>query len=173
MKKLDLTMEAAPAAARNSKRQPTEKPLKISIVFDDELSASSAEVVIRRVASDFPCDTQSFDFQKLALPGPAVAAARSASDTDILAVRADQMLPPHIRSWLLLCVGLRDEDQEGALVVLIDKEAETADSNSLLLAYLERVATLGGWHFSRGNNVPSTRNRTMPALLLDRAPDGP
>ena len=104
-----------------------------------------------------------------------MAAARNASDTDILvlAVRDDQMLPPHIRSWLLLCVGLRDEDQEGALVVLIDKEAETADSNSLLLAYLERVATLGGWHFSRGNNVPSTRNRTMPALLSDRGPDGP
>jgi len=104
-----------------------------------------------------------------------VAAARNASDTDILvlAVRDDQMLPPHIRSWLLLCVGLRDEDQEGALVVLIDKEAETADSNSLLLAYLERVATMGRLAFFPRQQRASTRNRTMPALLLDRGPDGP
>jgi hypothetical protein len=81
----------------------------------------------------------------LARPGPAVAAARSASDTDILvlAVRDDRMLPPHVQSWLGLCLGLRDQDQEGALVVLIAKAVDTADSNSLLLAYLERIATMG------------------------------
>ena len=91
MRNSRLSMGAAPAP-RNSTIHATEQPLKISIVFDDEVSVSSAEVLIRRVASDFPCDTQSFDFQELALPGPAVAAARSASDTDILvlAVRDDQ-----------------------------------------------------------------------------------
>jgi hypothetical protein len=149
MKNLDLTMDAAPTPPRNSAIQPTEQPLKISIVFDDELSASSAEVLIRRVASDFPCDTQSFAFQKLARPGPAVAAARSASDTDILvlAVRDDRMLPPHVQSWLGLCLGLRDQDQEGALVALIAKAVDTAESKSPLLEYLERIATMGRLEF--------------------------
>jgi hypothetical protein len=91
---------------------------------------------------------QWFDFQKLAVPGRAMAAARSASDTDILilAVGADQMLPPQIRSWLLLYVSIRAQEQEAALVALIS-EAETAESTSLLLPYLERIATMGRMAF--------------------------
>ena len=40
----------------------TEQPLKICVVFDDDVSACGAQVLIRHVASDFACDTQSFRF---------------------------------------------------------------------------------------------------------------
>ena len=82
-------------------------------------------------------------------PATGVAAARSASDTDllVLAVRDDQMLPAHVQSWLGLCMGLRDEDQEGVLVVLVMKSAETADPNSSLFEYLETIAAIGGLAF--------------------------
>jgi hypothetical protein len=133
------------------------EPLRICIVFDEDGSASSAEVLIKHVASDFECDTQSFCFDELEPPGPGVAAARRASDTDILvlAVRDDGMLPAHVQSWLGLCLGLRDEDQEGALVVLIAKADGIVDPNSSLLEYLETVAAIGGLaFFPRQRSVP-------------------
>ncbi len=145
MKNSRSTVNAPAAAPRNSILQPTESPLKISILFDNEASASGGQLLIRRVASDVPCDTESFSFQQLALRARAMAAARSACESDllVLTVRDDRMLPQHIQSWLGLCLALRDEDQEGALVVLIAKAADTAESKSLLLEYLETVAVIG------------------------------
>jgi hypothetical protein len=106
-------------------------------------------VLIKHVASDFRCDTQSFQFDELEPPAPGVAAARNASDTDILvvAVRDDRMLPEHVQSWLGLCMALREEDQEGALVVLVAKGTETADPNTSLFNYLETVAAISGLAF--------------------------
>lgn len=88
----------------------TERSLRICVVFDDEDSAWSAELLIRHVASGYDCEKQSFSFDELDRPAPVMAAARSASDADILmvAVRYDHMLPPHVKSWLGLCVGLRN-----------------------------------------------------------------
>ena len=132
-------------------------PLRICIVFDEDGSASSAEVLIKHVASDFECETQLFCFDELDPPGPGVAAARRASDADILvlAVRDDRMLPAHVQSWLGLCLGLRDEDQEGALVVLITKAEGIVDPNSSLLEYLGTVAAIGGLAFFPGQrSVP-------------------
>jgi hypothetical protein len=152
----------------------TAGPLRICIVFDEDGSASSAEVLIKHVASDFECETQLFCFDELDPPGPGVAAARRASDTDILvlAVRDDRMLPAHVQSWLSLCLGLRDEDQEGALVVLITKAEGIVDPNSSLLEYLETVAAIGGLAFFPGQrSVPQVfasdymrpaRRRTSP-----------
>jgi hypothetical protein len=135
--------QASPPAAA------TERPLKICVVFDDEASSQSAEVLIRHVASDYQPDTQSFRFDELDLPGPSIAAARSACDTDILmlAVCEDRMLPAHVQLWLGLCVALRDEDQDGALVVLISNAVETAALGSPLLEYLEAIAAIGGLTF--------------------------
>jgi hypothetical protein len=101
------------------------------------------------VASDCECHTQSFSFDALDASAPGVAAARSAADTDImvLAIRADHILPDHVRMWLGLCLGLRDEGQEGALVVLITKTANNADLQSSLLEYLETLAIIGGLAF--------------------------
>jgi hypothetical protein len=152
-----------------------QQPLKICIVFDEDGSARGAEVLIKHVVSDFECDTQLFCFDELDPPGAGVAAARSASDTDILvlAVCDDRMLPAHVQSWLGLCLGLRDEDQNGALVVLITKAEGIVDPNSSLLEYLETVAAIGGLaFFPRQRSVPHVfasdymrpaRRRTTPA----------
>jgi hypothetical protein len=123
----------------------TERPLRICVVFDDDDSAQSAEVLIRHVASDYECDQQSFSFDELDSPAPGVAAARSACNSDIIvfAVRDDRTLPCHVKSWLRLCIGLRDEDLEGALVVLIAEAAEASNPGSSLLDYLETVAVIG------------------------------
>jgi hypothetical protein len=145
----------------------TERPLRICVVFDDDVSAQSVEVLIRHVALGYECDTQSFRFDELDRPAPVVAAARSASDSDILvlAVRDDQMLPSLVKSWLGLCIGLRDDDQEGALVVLIEKTPDMAEPGSLLLEYLETVAAIGGLaFFSRGQNI-TERFRPRRQLL--------
>ena len=125
------------------------RPLRISVVFDDDASAQSAEVLIRHVASDYECDTQSFRFDDLDRPAPVMAAARSASNADILVltIRDDQMLPSHVKSWLGLCVGLRDEDQEGALVLLIAGAVQTSIPGSSLLEYLEALAVIGRMAF--------------------------
>jgi hypothetical protein len=133
---------SAPAAA-------TERPLKMSVVFDDDASAQSAEVLIRHVASDYECDWQSFSFDELDAPAPGVAAARSACNSDIIvfAVRDNRTLPSHVKSWLGLCIGLREEDQEGALVALIAEAAQTSNPGSSLLEYLETVAVVGRMAF--------------------------
>ena len=127
----------------------TERPLRICVVFDDDDSAQSAEVLIRQAASDYECDTQSFRFDDLDRPAPVMVAARNASNADILVltVRDDQMLPSHVKSWLGLCLGLRDEDQEGALVVLIAEAAQTSNPGSSLLEYLETLAVIGRMAF--------------------------
>ncbi|HUD48066.1 MAG TPA: hypothetical protein VMR33_14635 [Candidatus Baltobacteraceae bacterium] len=127
----------------------TGRPLRICVVFDDDASAQSAEVLIRHVASDYECDRQSFSFEELDPPAPGVAAARSACNSDIivLAVRNDRMLPSHVKSWLRLCMGLRDEDQEGALVVLIAEAAPSSNSELSLLEFMETVAVNGRMAF--------------------------
>ncbi len=169
----DLTLNAD--LKKLDGRAAIQQPLKICIVFDEDGSASSAEVLIKHVAFDFECETQLFCFDELDPPGPGVAAARGASDMDILvlAVRDDRMLPAHVQSWLGLFLGLRDEDQEGALVVLITKAEGIVDPNSSLLEYLETVAAIGGLaFFPRLRSVPRlfasdymrrVRRRTTPA----------
>jgi hypothetical protein len=153
--------QASPLAAA------TERPLRICVVFDDDGSAQSAEVLIRQVASDYQRDTQSFRFDELDPPGHSIAAARNACNTDILvlAVGEDRMLPSHVELWLGLCFALRDENQEGALVVLISNVWETADTDSPLLEYLEAVAAIGGLTF-----FPQTRAPLFAAGLGLPAP---
>ena len=148
----------------------TDCPLKICVVFDDDASASSAEVLIGHVASGYECDTRSFRFDELDRPEPVVAAARSASNSDILviAVRDDQMLPSHVKSWLGLCLGLRDEDQDGALVALIAKAAETSNPSSSLSEYLEGVAVIGRLEFfSRHRGIDDRVNPARNRLKLE------
>ena len=65
------------------------------------------------------------------------------------------MLPAHIQFWLGLCLGLRDEDLEGALVALIAEAADTADLHSSLVEYLETMAIIGGLaFFTQQHSVP-------------------
>ena len=154
MKNSRLIMHPRPEDPGNPTARAAKRPLKIRVVFDDDNSARSAEVVIKHVTADLECDTQSFAFDDLDLPEPAMAAARSASDTDILmvAVSDDGELPRHVKAWLDLYLGLRDRDREGALVVLIARPAETANPDSSLVVYLETVAAIGGLSF-----IPSRR----------------
>jgi hypothetical protein len=125
------------------------QPLKICIVFDDDVSARSAEVLIRHAAPDLPCNVQSFAFDELDPPGPGITAARNASGSDILvvAVRDDHALPGHIQLWLGLYLGLRDHDVGGLLLALIRKTNEVVDPESSLLDYLKTVASIGGLAF--------------------------
>ena len=154
MKHSRLVMLPSPEDPGNPTARTTERPLKIRVVFDDDHSARSAEVVIEHVTADLECDNWSFAFDDLDLPGPAMAAARSASDADILivAVRDEHALPAHMQSWLGLYLSLRDKGQEGVLVLLIAKTAETANPDSSLVEYLETVAAIGGLSF-----IPSRR----------------
>jgi hypothetical protein len=145
----------------------TERPLRICVVFDDDNSAQSAEVLIRRVASDYECDRQSFSFDELDSPAPGVAAARSACNSDIIvfAVRDDRMLPGHVKSWLRLCIGLRDEDQDGALVVLIAAAAHRSNPGSSLLEYLETTAVIGRMaYFPRERGIDERVNPSRKYL---------
>jgi hypothetical protein len=149
MNEQDLCVCPVGTGRANPPAAATERPIRVSIVFDDEASAESAEVLIRHVASNYECERQSFSFDELDAPAPGLAAARSACNSDIivLAVREDRTLPPHVKSWLTLCIGLRDEDQEGALVVLIAKAAQASNPGSSLLEYLETVAVVGRMAF--------------------------
>ena len=90
-----------------------------------------------------------FGFDELEEPVHAVAVARITADTEVLvlAIRGDRMPPAHIQFWLGLCLGLRDEDHEGALAALTTSAAEDADVHPSLMEYLETVATIGGLAF--------------------------
>ncbi len=127
----------------------TERPIRISVVYDDDASAESAEALRSHVAGGCECDKQFFSFDELDAPAPGVAAARSACNSDMIvfAVRDDRRLPPHIKSWLGLCIGLREEELEGALVVLMAERAQTGNADSSLLEYLETVAVVGRMEF--------------------------
>jgi len=177
------SMKLLPPGARPKPENPdqqttqiSERPLKICVVFDEAANSRSAEVLIRHVASDYHCDTQSFHFDELDQPAPGVAAAQCAADTDIfvLAVRGDRMLPAHIQSWLGLCLGLRDEDLEGALVALIPEAAETTDLRLSLVGYLETVATIAGLaFFARQDGFPHAFSPDSgPACPMPTAPAG-
>lgn len=130
-------------------RVPAERPLKICVVFDEDASARNAEVLIKHVASDYRCETLSYHFEELDPPGAGIAAARLAADTDILvvAVRDDRIFPSYIRLWLGLCLGLRDERRDGALVALITRTEDDIELDSSLVDYLETVAVIGGLAF--------------------------
>jgi hypothetical protein len=154
MKNSRLVMHLGSEGPGNPAVRATERPLKIHVVFDDDSSARSAEVLIKHVTADLECDTRSFDFDDLDSPGPGIEAARSASDTDILVVSVsdDGALPHHVKAWLDLYLGLRDRDREGALVVLIATPVETANPDSSVEEYLETLAAIGGLTF-----IPSRR----------------
>jgi hypothetical protein len=155
----------------------SERPLRICVAFDEDASGRSAEILIKHVASDHRCERQSFRFDELDPPVHSVAAARSAADTDVLmlAIRGDRMPPAYIQFWLGLCLGLREEDQEGAFVALITQPAETADLHSSLMEYLETVATIGGLAFfpwqhsipdaSSSDSAPTGLTSTAPATI--------
>jgi hypothetical protein len=149
MKKTQPIVNLSPADKDNLITQPAARPLKICVVFDDDASERSAEVLIQHTAPDLPCDVQTFNFDELDPPGPGVTAARNASDCDILvvAVRDDRTLPGHVELWLGLCLGLRNRDLGGLLVALIRKADERADPKSSLVDYLDTVAAIGGLAF--------------------------
>jgi hypothetical protein len=138
--------------SQNDRTLMHERPLRICVVFDEVASARSAEALITHVTPDVPCDKQTFRFDELNAPKRGVAAARKVADTDILvlAARGDQMLPSHIRLWLGLCLGLRDEGNEGALVALITNVDGCEALHSSILEYLETVAIIGGVAFFPG-----------------------
>jgi hypothetical protein len=130
-------------------RRTTDRKLRLCVVFDEPASAVAADVMIRHVASDCQYETSSFHFDELDAPAPGIAAARSASDTDILvvAVRNDKNLPAHMRLWIGLCLGMRNEHQDGALVALIIQAGKVEDLDSSLVDYLQTVAIIGGLTF--------------------------
>jgi hypothetical protein len=159
------------SGSHDPNKKPTrvsERPLKICVVFDEDANGRSAEILIRHLAPDQYCERQMFGFHELEEPVHAVAAARSTANTEVLvmAIRGDRMPPAHIQFWLGLCLGLRDEDREGALVTLTTPAAEAADLHSALMEYLETVANIGGLAFLQWqHNIPD-------ASSSDSAPTG-
>jgi hypothetical protein len=149
MKNSSATENFSPTDSSLPKTRGSECPLKICIVFDDETSARSAEILIKHAAVHFPYDTQLLSFDELDPSEPSQDAARSAAAADILvvALRDDRALPEHVKFWLGLFLGLRKQNLDGALVVLITKSDQSADPDSSLLEYLETVAAIGGLSF--------------------------
>ena len=149
MKKTQPVMELDPTDPTNVIALPTVQLIKICIVFDDDASARSAEVLIKHTASDWPCEVQLFAFDELDPPRPGVEAARNACNSDILvvAVRDGHALPDHVKLWLGLCLGLRDQDLGGLLLALITRSDEVPDPESSLMDYLKTVAAIGGLAF--------------------------
>jgi hypothetical protein len=56
-------------------------------------------------------------------------------------------LPACVQLWLGLWLGLRDEETEGALILLTTKVNGSVSPDSELLDYMEAVATIGGLAF--------------------------
>lgn len=153
--------------SQNNSTRMNERPLRICVIFDEVASARSAEVLITQVASDFKYEKQTFRFDELNAPKRGVAAARKVADTDILVLsaRGDQMLPSHIRLWLGLCLGLRNEGDEGALVALITHVDGCEGLHSSILEYLETIAIIGGTtFFSRKQSCPASLECSRPAF---------
>jgi len=144
----------------------SQRPLRICVVFDEEASFRSAEILIRHLASDQHCETQTFGFDELEAPVHGIAAARNAAGTEILvvAIRGNR-IPAHMQFWLGLCLSLRDDDQEGALVALISYATETRVRHGSLIEYLETVAAIGGLAFLPWWQSPHTWLRPIPHQL--------
>lgn len=120
--------------------------------------------MIRQVAWDYEYETTLFHFDELNGKTRGVTAARRVSDTDILvlAVRDDRDLPSHVRLWLGLCLGMRNRDNEGALVALIVQTEEANGPDALLVDYLETVAIVGGLTFYVKRRPQKHCNRAQP-----------
>jgi hypothetical protein len=165
MKALRPAIRACPDKHRKKAAKATKRPLKISVVFDEPETARSVEILIRNVASDHECAVQFFRFEELDAPAAGVLAARKAADTDIviLAARGDRELPAHVRLWLGLCMGLRDQDREGALVAMITQVEGADDLHSSMMEYLETVAIINGLAFLPQQSDVPIAARTVPA----------
>jgi hypothetical protein len=165
MKRSSLVAQPELSHSGNMKAQDFERKLKICIVFDEEASARNAEVLIRHITSDFECDTRLFKFDELRSPQPRVKIARSTYDTDILvlSVRDDQMLPAYVQKWIGICMGLRGNNQQGALVALIANALDKNLPPSELLVYLEAVASISGLaFFPRQRNFINVSGSEVP-----------
>ena len=158
--------EAAPVPGHPAAGQ----PVKICVVFDEEASVGNAEVLIKHVASNFGCESQSYHFDELDEPAPRAAAARFASATDVLvlALEDDRMLPAHMQYWLGLLAGLRAKSQRGALVVLFSQAVAASGGGSPLVEYLASVAALGGLDFIPQQRNVAPRPATGHSLLRPR-----
>lgn len=126
-----------------------DKPLKICVVFDEDASGAEAEILISHVASDYECDVRWVQFDELAEPAYRTNLAHSASEADMLVVslRDDNMLPSPVKSWLGLCLDMRADGQEGALIALVAHPLENPPPHSALLEYLEVLAMIGGLEY--------------------------
>ena len=133
-----------------------EPPLRICLVFDEKQSARRAEDLIAQVTPNLVCDQRTIRFDELSGPNGHTAAAHKAADADvlILAARGNQMLPSHVRFWLGLCLTLRNDKHEGALVALIAHETGHETMRSSILEYLETIALVGKLAFFAGKQSP-------------------
>jgi hypothetical protein len=149
MNKTTTTSRRVIRQASEKRVQTNERPLRICVVFDEPGSAGCAKSLVTKVASDYECDMRRYQFDDLDAPNAGIAAAREACDTDILvlAARGDRPLPSHVRLWLGLCLALREEGQEGALVALITNAPCATERDPSIVEYLETVAIIGGVAF--------------------------
>lgn len=67
------------------------QPLKICMVFEEQASGHSAEILLKHVTSEHECETESFKFEELNLPPSCVAAARSAATADLLIIAVQDL----------------------------------------------------------------------------------
>ena len=168
MKTPTLRFDPGTDDSQNDRTLMDKRPLRVCVVFDEQESAHSAEVLITHVTPDVLCEKQTFRFDELNAPKRGVAAAQKVADTHILvlAARGDRTLPSHIQLWLGLCLGLRNEGNEGALVALITNVNGCEAMRSSILEYLETSAIIGGVTFfspeqSRAITLKA-REKTLP-----------
>jgi hypothetical protein len=130
----------------------TPQPLKVFVAFDEDDCARNAEVLVHRVAPDELYNTELCRLEQLAaLPqGNAVVCSASKADLFIIALRGGSTLAQPVRTWLSRLLTLRDNDQEGGLVVLLSGANTQPGANTELLAYLESLAVLSRLEFFAG-----------------------
>lgn len=130
----------------------TPRPLRVFVAFDEDECARNAEVLIHHVAPDELCDIELCRFEQLAaLPqGNAVAGSASEADLFIIALRSGGTLAQPVRTWLNRSLTLRDDGEEGVLVVLLSGANAQLGANTELLAYLETLAVLSRVEFFAG-----------------------
>ena len=122
--------------------------LKVAIAYEGAAAAMCARQISERLAADLRSECEAWRLESLVHPPLRELAVIAASEADmiIIATRAGEALPVHVKDWIESWLPRR-KGGPAALVALFEEGGETLRDSSPLCAYLSRIAERGGMDF--------------------------
>jgi hypothetical protein len=133
----------------------------------------ACDEIVSRLWRDFRFSTGLWKFDDLRKSSAAQAAAREATQADmvILSAHARQDLPEEVKTWLEQWITNKT-DVRRALVALLDNQSDSGNGSSLAEKYLEEAARRGDLDFFCNRSNPISLSSRVPGRTESASPPG-